>query len=280
MKVKIISDGSSDLPKEIIELLGIEIVPLFVHFGTEQYSSSELTAEQFYSKMKQADELPKTSSPSPYDFLKAYRNVPEGYDIVVIACSSGLSSTYNHAVMAKEMLIEEGYAGVIEVLDARTTSLGLGLIAYQAAKMAQAGAGAMDIIRTARQHIQDGATYFVLDTLENVIRGGRLDRVRGTVASMLNIKLLMRNSEEGKVEVIDKIRGSQNAIKKMMDKIGEARHDFGQAVVAIAHSNCEEKAKAVRDMLLQRYPFKDVVFGNMGPVIGTYAGEGAILIAH
>jgi DegV family protein with EDD domain len=278
-RVKIISDGGCDLPKYIADELDVTVVPLSVQFGTETLKS-DIEPEVFYEKMKEALELPKTSSPSPDDFIKAFRAVEEGRDIVVISLSSGISSTYNHALMAKEMILEEGYQGRIEILDSLTASVGQGLLVYKTAKLAEVQTSVDEIVLSVQKWIKSTATYFVLDTLDNVIRGGRLDRVRGTVATILNIKLFMGASEVGTLDVLEKIRGTQNALKRLMEKVGETRHDIEKEVLAVAHSNCEKRARSVMEQLLQKYPFKDVIFANMGPVIGTYAGEGGILVAY
>jgi DegV family protein with EDD domain len=277
--IKIITDGGCDLPEYLAEKLEITIVPLSVQFGAEQ-TTSDLEPEVFYDKMKTVKELPKTSSPSPNDFMKSFREAGEDRDILVVALSSGLSSTYHHALMAKDMLLDDGYQGRIEVIDSRTASAGQAVLVHKAAKLAQTGASLDEILPHTQRWMKESGTYFILDTLENVIRGGRLDRVRGTVASILNIKLLMGANEEGTVEVLEKIRGTQNAIKRLIEKVGEVRHDFENDVLAVAHSNCEDRAKTVMEQLLQKYPFKNVFIANMGPVIGTYAGEGGVLVAY
>jgi DegV family protein with EDD domain len=276
---KIITDGGSDLPKELIEKLDIAIVPLSVHFGHEVLNSN-LDISEFYTRMKSVRELPKTSSPSPQDFLDCYRQAGENRDILVIALSSGLSSTYHHALMAKEMLLAEGYQGCIEVLDSRTASLGQGLLTYKAALLAQTKATFTELVQSMKSSILESGTFFSLNTLENVIKGGRLDRLRGTVASVLNIKLLMKASEEGTVEVIEKVRGGQQVLRRLIDKVGESAHDYEHRVLAVAHSNCEERARAFLELLLKKHPFRHIIFSSMGPVIGTYAGEGAVLVAY
>lgn len=280
MKIKIFSDGSADLPKRILEQLGITLVPLSVHFEQEHYDST-MDLNLFYRKMKEEPVLPKTCSPSPNTFFDHFMDTPENQDILCISLSSALSSTYHHALMGKTM-VEEEHPGKrnIEVLDSKNASLGLGLLVYKAAKMSKEGHTMQDLMQMMRRSITEVKNYFVLDTLENVVKGGRLDRVRGAIASVLNIKLLMRASEEGNLEVLEKVRGTQNAIKKLIDRIGDAGHGFEQRVLAIGHSNCEERAREVMEMILKRYPFKDVILAEMGPVIGTYAGEGGILVSH
>ncbi|MNH98334.1 DegV domain-containing protein [compost metagenome] len=276
--IKIITDGGCDLPKELTESLDIAIVPLSIHFESESFTSHMDTAE-YYTKMKSDKQLPKTSSPSPQDFLQYFHEAGEHRDILVVTLSSNLSSTYNHALMAKDMLIEEGYQGSIEIIDSKTASLGQGILAYQAAQLVQQGIPFTELVQIMQQSRDNVSTLFVLDTLENVIKGGRLDRVRGTVASVLNIKLLMRASTEGTVGVIEKVRGSQPALKRLFEKVTEANPDYKQGIIAIGHGNCEVRARGFLESLLKKYPYRQVIFSNMGPVIGTYAGEGAVLVA-
>ena len=280
MAIKIFTDGSSDLPKRILEQLGIVQIPLPVHFEDEHFDS-DMDLELFYNKLGSASVLPKTCSPSPSTFFNKFMSVDANEQILCIALSSGLSSTYHHAVMGKTMGEEEHPQRLpIEVLDSKNASLGLGVLVYKAARLAKEGHSMHDLVQTMKRSISEVKNYFVLDTLENVIKGGRLDRVRGAIASVLNIKLLMCASEEGTLEVLEKVRGTQNAIKKMIDRIGEAGHDFEKKVLAIGHSNCEERAHEVMEMILKRYPFKEVIVTEMGPVIGTYAGKGGILVSY
>lgn len=277
--IKIITDSSCDLPRSTVDEIGVGIVPLSVQFG-EECMPTDMDLADFYARMKRESALPKTSSPSPGHFLGEYQKGGPDQDILVICLSSALSSTYHHAVMAKEMLLEEGFTGRIEVIDSKTTSLGLGVLVYQAARMVANGKSYESVAASIQQAVTSSGTFFFLDTLENVIKGGRLDRVRGAVASVLNIKLLMKASEEGAVEVVEKIRGTQQALKRLISFLGDKEHDYEKDVIAIAHSNCEARAREFMAQLLEKHPFRNVLFSNMGTVIGTYAGEGGVLVAY
>lgn len=277
--IKIITDSSCDLPRSTVDEIGVGIVPLSVQFGDE-CMPTDMDLADFYVRMKRESALPKTSSPSPGHFLGEYQKGGPDQDILVICLSSALSSTYHHAVMAKEMLLEEGFTGRIEVIDSKTTSLGLGVLVYQAARMVANGLSYESVAASIEQAVTSSGTFFFLDTLENVIKGGRLDRVRGAVASVLNIKLLMKASEEGAVEVVEKIRGTQQALKRLISFLGDKEHDYEKDVIAIAHSNCEARAREFMAQLLEKHPFRNVLFSNMGTVIGTYAGEGGVLVAY
>lgn len=280
MPVHLITDGSADLPLALLEAWNIRVVPLGVHFGETIYDSN-IHPTDFYKLMRSAPELPKTSSPSPHAFVEAFRQVPEGEPILAIVLSSALSSTYRHALLAKELYREERpNAGEIEVVDSKTASAGLGGIVYQAARLAKEGAPFSELTAYAIRLSGETRTHFVLDTLENVIKGGRLDRVRGAVASMLNIKLLMRANEQGAIEVLEKVRGTSAAVKRMLERVEDIKHDAGHRFMAVAHSNCAERAAALAKTLKERYRFREIVVSEMGPVIGTYAGEGGLLISY
>lgn len=278
MTIKIITDGSSDLPAELAQQHQLSIVPLRVQFGHEEFNST-MDTDLFYAKMRESEELPKTSSPSPMDFLEQYKQAAPMQPILVLALSSALSSTYQHAVMAIEMFREEGYQNPVEVFDVKTSSIALGLIAIRASEWKDS-MSFPDLTARIRELITATQTLFTLDTLENVIRGGRLSRLKGKVASVLNIKLFMQASEEGTIEVMEKLRGTQKAMKHLMDKVGEAWHLSDKKWIACAHSNCEERAKSFMKELLHKYPFDKVIITNMGPVIGTYAGEGGIVVSY
>lgn len=277
--IKIITDSSCDLPRSIVDEIGVGIVPLSVQFG-EECMPADMDLADFYARMKRDSALPKTSSPSPGHFLDEYQKAGPDQDILVICLSSALSSTYHHAVMAKDMLLEEGFTGRIEVIDSKTTSLGLGVLVYQAAQKVANGMSYDEVVAAMQVAVKRAGTFFFLDTLENVIKGGRLDRVRGAVASVLNIKLLMKASEEGAIEVVEKIRGTQQALKRLISFLGDKEHDYEKDVIAIAHSNCEARAREFMAQLLEKHPFRNVLFSNMGTVIGTYAGEGGVLVAY
>ncbi|WP_438432842.1 DegV family protein [Gorillibacterium sp. sgz500922] len=278
MTIKIITDSGADLPKEFLERHDVSIVPLSVHFDHEKMPS-DLSAQEFYRRMRESKSLPTTASPAPYDFLEMFKRTEEGTDILVLCMSSNISSTYQNAMIAREMYLDEGHTNSIEVYDSKTFSLGLGLTVAHAAKMAQAGSTFHELKQWVTQHAKDIRAYFTLDSLENVIKGGRLDKLRGTVASVLNIKLLMRVSDEGTVEVVEKHRGMPATLNALVKKLEDKQHDFEKAVLAVCHSNCEERAREVIRMILAKYPFREVILSDMGPIIGTYAGEGGIGVA-
>lgn len=278
MAIKIITDSGSDLPLDYIQKYNVSVIHLPVHFGHE-LMPSDTDTKTFYAKMSESKELPTTASPSPNEFLEAFKQVEEGTDIMVICMSSNISSTYQTALIAMEMYKEEGHTNAIEVIDSKNFSGGLSLIVGLAAKWSLTCSSLQELKEKVLQQIDEVHAFFTLDTLENVIKGGRLNRLSGAVASVLNIKLLLKISEEGTVEVVEKTRGLQKALNRLLARLDEKQYDYEKAAIAIVHSNCEKLALEIKERILQKHPFKEVLLSSMGPVMGTYAGEGGIGVA-
>ncbi|MNI03142.1 Fatty acid-binding protein [compost metagenome] len=278
MPIKIITDSGSDLPQEYADKYNVDIVHLPVHFGHE-LMPEDTDTQAFYAKMRESKELPKTASPSPQVFLNKFKQVEPGTDIMVVCMSSNISSTYQTAVIAKEMYEEEGHPGAIEIIDSKNFSGGLSLIVALTAKWSLTCSSLAELKQMVLDKIGEVNAYFTLDTLENVIKGGRLNRLSGAVASVLNIKLLLKISDEGTVEVVEKTRGLPKALSHLLAKLESKQHDYEKAVIAIVHSNCEKLALEIKERILEKHPFKEILFSSMGPVMGTYAGEGGIGVA-
>ncbi|WP_176444719.1 DegV family protein [Paenibacillus herberti] len=275
MPIKIFTDSGSDIPKHIQAQYGIEVIPLPVLFSDGPLPQ-ESSIEDFYYKLKTFDKLPTTSSPNPSQFLEAYKRAEPGSDLLVICMSANVSSTYQSAIIARDMLLDEGFDGKIEVLDSKTFSGGLSLIVSTAAKWSESCTSLEELTTKLQQLIDDTRAYFTLETLENIIKGGRLNRLAGGVASVLNIKLLLRINEEGTIEVVEKTRGFRKAVNSLIAKLDEKQHDYENAAIAIVHSNNEKLALEVKERILEKHPFHEVYLSCMGPVMGTHAGEGGI----
>lgn len=278
MTIKIITDSGSDLPLEYTKKYDVTIVHLPVHFQ-EELMPEDMDAKTFYAKMRESKDLPTTASPSPQVFLDKFKEVEAGTDILVISMSSNISSTYQAARIAKEMYEEEGFPNAVEVIDSKTFSGGLSLVVALAAQWSVTCSSLAELKDRVERKAEEVTALFTLDTLENVIKGGRLNRLSGAVASVLNIKLLLKISDEGTVEVVEKTRGLPKALTQLLARLEEKQHDYEKAVIAIVHSNAEKLALEIKERILEKHPFKEILFSSMGPVMGTYAGEGGIGVA-
>ncbi|WP_458415012.1 DegV family protein [Schinkia sp. CFF1] len=280
MAIKIITDGASDLPSSFSKEHLITVIPLHVSFGNESYKTGiDIDNQTFYRKMKESSELPKTSCPAPNDFFEAYKAVPEEDAIIIFTLSKSLSGTYESAVIAMNMLLEEQPERKIAVLNTKTGSCGQILLIDEALKLIHSGADFEKVISNAKATIETINTIILLDTLENVVKGGRLSKTKAAIANALNIKVILYVSNEGAIEVREKVRGEKKVWRRFIEQIGEYGKNLEQKVLTITHSNCEEKALKMLKEIQEKYNFKEAILSEMGPLIGTYAGEGGIVIA-
>ncbi len=280
MGIKLITDSSSDLPKDLKEKHNIEIVPLNIQFGDQHFKAGvTIDNKTFYQMMRETKDLPKSACPAPYDFLESFKKTPVDDEIIVLTISKGLSGTYDSAVLAKNMLLEEQPDRKIEVLDSSNGSPGMVILIVQAAKNIEAGMSFEEVVASLKDSILKTNTFILLETLENVIKGGRLDRFKAAIANALNIKISLRVDLEGKIEIFEKVRGDKKALRRFIETIGEYTKEFESKIVSLSHSNCEEKGRAVLAEIMEKYPFNEGILTEMGPLIGTYAGEGGLVIS-
>ncbi len=279
MPIKLIVDGGGDFPPQMVNQYDIETIPLNLQFGDDQYKTGEMDLQTFYRKLKQSEELPRSSSPSPNDFYEVFKMMDPAFPILVLSLTQGLSSTYENAVMGKNLLLEEEPDRQIEVLNTKTASSGVALLLHEAKKTIDQGVSFPELVSHMQERIEKTTTLFILKTLENVIKGGRLDKVKGKIAKTLNIKLLMKANAEGAIEVSEKVRGSKKSLRRFVDQIGEYSANFEDKVISLSHCNDQERGHKVLEAIKDQYSFKDSLFMEMGPLISTYAGEGGLVIA-
>lgn len=280
MTITIITDGAADLPLSFIEKHSIKIVPLNISFGDQNFKTGiDIDNETFYRMMKESTELPKSSSPAPYDFLQVYKEVPVDKAIIVFTISAGLSSTYDSAVMGMNMLLDEQPNRKIAVINTKNASSGQILLIDEAVKLRDCGTSFEEVVSNSEASVEATNTLVLLETLENVIKGGRLSRTKAAIANALNIKLILSKSSEGTIEVREKVRGEKKVLRRLIELIGESGRNFEQSVLTMTHCNCEVNAVSILDDIKAKYNFKDTILSEMGPLIATYAGEGGIVIS-
>ena len=277
--MRVIIEGSTDFPKELLDKMGVKVVGINIAFGDENYIGGvDISEETFYEKMRGCKELPKTSSPSPEKFIEMFDCEEE--EILIITLTSKLSSTYSSAVLAKNIYLEHnpGVNKRIAVVDSLSGSIGVGLMVYKANKLIQEGKSLKEVAEYLENIKTDLAFYGVLNTLDNAIKGGRVNPIAGKLINALNFKVIIEISE-GLVKPIDKARGESNSVKKLLEIVKNNVNDTTNKTLVIGHSNCEEKAYKIAKQIEENYEYKDIIISSIGPVMGTYTSEGAILIA-
>lgn len=275
-KIKIVTDSSCDLNSEIIQKYNIEIVPLNVSFGDKIYEDGYIEKSEFYEMMDKSPVLPKTSCPSPEKFIKSYEG--EEDEILVITLAAKLSGTYSTAVLAKKMFEEEHPTKKVAVIDTQTGSIGQGLLIVKAAQLAEEGKSLDEIVQIIESIKREVVFYGSLETLENAIKGGRINPLAGKLINALNFKVIVKIGN-GEVKPFDKARGDNNSIKKMVENISSSIQSGEVKSLAIAHANCLEKALKVKEMMLKKHDFKSIMISDIGSVMGTYSSKGAVLVS-
>ena len=271
MTVRIVVDSTSDIPRDRAQALGIEVVPLLVLFGDEEFRDGvDLSGDEFYRKLTSSSVTPTTSTPSVGAFQEAYRKViREGADAVLgIDLASKLSATYGNAIQAARAVSAE--TGVpIEVVDSGTVSGGFGMPAEIVAREAQAGASLAQLKAHAQSMLAHVRLYAALDTLEYLKRGGRIGSARALLGSLLNVKPLIE-VREGQVLPVENVRTRSKA----QERVGQIAATQGKIeAVSVVRSNDavgEQFNRIVRGFW--DGPIYEYV---LGPVVGAHAGPGA-----
>ena len=274
--IKVITDSTADLPKDIADQYGITILPMTTSFnGVDYRDGVDLTNAEFYTLLANSPELPHTSQHSPQFLADAYREaLADGTPVLAIHLSSGLSGTIQNAFLAKELLNNPPGLCVVDSLSA---SLGQGLLAYRAAEWAQTGLSLEETaakVTDLRGRMRSG---FVVNTLKYLLKGGRVNRLQATVGSVLDIKPILKINQEGLIDQVDKIRGRKAALRRLLTMV-EEQGDLTQQTVAISHALCPEDAEKIKEILLERFGVQKVIVGEIGAVIGTHVGPGTVAL--
>jgi DegV family protein with EDD domain len=271
-RVRIVTDSSCDLPVEVANRAGIEVVPLTIRFGsTEFVDRSELTTAEFWARCADSDTLPETAAPAPGRFEETYRRLADegATGIVVVALSGELSATMQSAALAAHHVDLD-----VRVVDSRTVTLGVGTMALACARAAAAGADLDDVEQIAIDLAGRTRVIGALDTLENLKKGGRIGNARALLATALAIKPIIEVID-GRVEQAGKQRTRAKALSLLVERVRSYEGRISD--LAVLHADCSDVDLFV-DMLQPLY-HGDIVVGDIGPVIGTHAGRGTIGVA-
>lgn len=273
-RVKIVTDSTADLPIEIANELNIVVVPLNVQFGDTVYRDGvDLTAAEFYPKLKSSPMLPTTSQPAAGVFTQAYEKVADETDQVLsIHISAKLSGTYNSAILGRDAVQKDCR---IEIIDSLQASMGLGLLAMVAARAAQEGAGLREIKRTIEGCLSQAQVFGVVDTLEYLHKGGRIGKAQALLGSLLRVKPLIA-CQNGEIHPLGRVRTWGKALDLLVETVLQT-HDVEE--VAVMQSDNPAEADRLTERLKAALPQARFYRSCFGPVIGTYLGPGSLGIA-
>jgi len=268
----VITDSTVDLPRTLIEKYGIEVVPLRIQIGQDSYRDYfEIDVDKFYYRLRSTKEFPRTTQPSPQDFIHVYKKALEKSDCLFsIHISSKLSGTYQSAMIARQQFLNKR----IHVIDSRQTSVGLGLIVLAVAEAVNAGKGETELLEFIEKMVNEVKTYFSVDSLEYLNRGGRIGKAQAFLGTMLKIKPLL-TLRMGEVYPVEKIRGRQKLLRRMSEIVKNAAA-LHKVRIGLIYTDNEEELSLLNKYLGAVENIEVVYRGKAGGVITSHVGPGTI----
>ncbi len=277
---KIISDSACDLPKAMLEELDVAITPLRLLFRGENIPDSveDESIKEIYTALR-AGEVAKTTAVNPEGWATVMEPVlAAGQDILVLAFSSGLSTTYQSAVIAANELLEKYPDRKINVVDTLAAALGEGLLVWYTCKKRDEGLSLEELTAWVEAHKLNLGHWFSVDDLMYLKRGGRVSAATALVGTMLQIKPILYVDKEGHLINVAKARGRKAAMEGLVKKMVELGDGFEQDMVFICHADCLADAQTLKAMVMEKTGAKNVMIGNLGAVIGSHAGPGTVSV--
>ncbi|HFI0139300.1 TPA: DegV family protein [Streptococcus suis] len=274
MKLAVITDSSAVLQPTTLANKDVFVLPIPVTIDEESFVEGQnLTAEEFYQKMAVSEDLPKTSQPSLLELEEILTALQaNGYTHAVgLFLSSGISGFYQNI----QYLADEFEGLTIAFPDSKITSAPLGMMVENVLKWAAAGQSFEEICAKLDQQIAQTSAFIMVDDLDHLVKGGRLSNAAAILGNLLSIKPILYFTDEGKIEVYEKVRTEKKAVKRLLEILQEKTSD-GSYQLAIIHANCPEKADRFKEQLEQVGVTSQLPIVSFGSVIGTHLGEGAI----
>ena len=277
-EVQIITDSTCDLSLEIIKKHNIDLVPLYVTFNDNTYKDGvDLTTEGLYKKVDEIGELPKTSSPTPADFCKVFKTyIDKGKNILYIGLSSHLSATIQNAKLAAS----EFPQGQIQIIDSLNLSAGIGLLVLKAVDYANGGMDVQEIAAKIKKITEKSRTFFAVDNLEYLQKGGRCSALQGFLGNMLKIRPILK-VVDGRIILYQKIRGKrEKSLNATLDLVFEDKEILDTDRLVVIHSQAEEELLYLKEAIQKNLDIKEIISLKAGCVISSHCGPKTIGIMY
>jgi DegV family protein with EDD domain len=274
--MKIITDSTADLSRELFEKHDIGVVPLTIHLGEKTWLDLyDIEPDQYYAMLRKSKAFPSTSQPSPQDFIEAYSPYAEkGEPVLSLQITSRLSGTYQSAVLARTHFPEAR----IEVVDSLQASMGLGLILLMCAEKVTQGASFDSVVDFARQLTRQTETYFSVDSLEYLQRGGRIGKAQAFLGTLMKIKPLMK-LVEGEIRPVEKIRTSERLLNRFVELVEEAARKGSPLRLSVGESDNSDVMNRLLERLLKIPGVSLTNRCKLGGVVTSHAGPGSLGIS-
>jgi DegV family protein with EDD domain len=265
----IVLDSTADFPDARDHHGNWRVVPLYVNFGTESYRDGvDLTASQFYDRLRAANETPTTSQPTPGDFKACYDELAHYERILVLALASTLSGTYQSAVSASD--------DRVRVIDTQSASAAITMLGLAIQRRLDRGTTDEEIDALVAHYLESHGLLFTVDTLEFLARGGRIGKAKAFAGQLMNVKPILTIAD-GEVVPLKRVRGNRKAFQEFVDALDSQTQDSPELRVGIAHADAPERLRELEKMVRDRRPqAKLEVETSLGAVIGAHAGPGTV----
>ena len=276
-KVAIITDSTAYLPQEMLDSLGISVVPLTVNWDGVSYRDGiDIQPDEFYTRLAKSDTLPTTSQSTVGDYSMVFeRLIAQDRDILALPISSGISGSINSAIQAAKMFPKAS----IEVLDTRLVSMALGFQVLAAARAAADGASLEECTKIAKEAYNHIGVYFVVDTLKYLHAGGRIGGAKRFMGTALRIKPVLE-IRDGKIEAVKSVISMKKAVEAMIELVEKDIAGRTPVRVSVFHALAEEEAKELLDLIVKKFNAVEGILSYVSPVVGSHVGPGTLSIAY
>lgn len=278
----ILTDSCCDLPGNLAREWGLEVLPLTLHLGDQEYQNDldgrELSFHDFYDQLRQ-QAICTTSAVNVEVFEEKMESLlKQGKDVLCILFSSGLSNTCNAGFLAAQELAPKYPGQKLYTVDSLCASLGQGLLIYHAVQLQKKGKTIDEVRDWVEENKLKLCHWFTVDDLNHLKRGGRVSPATALIGTVLGIKPVMHVDDEGHLINVSKARGRRPSLSALVDQMEETVIDPEKQMIFISHGDCLEDAEWVRDEVRRRFKVKDIVINYVGPVIGTHSGPGTVAL--
>ena len=284
MSYKIVIDSCGELTDTLKEDAHYENVALELDVDDYHVLDDESFNQlEFLQKVKQSPNCPKSSCPPPARFMDAFGEDTD--HVYMVTLSSQLSGSYNSAMLAKELYEEqqdnedEKKRTRIHVFDSKSASIGETLIGMKIQELEELGESFERIIEKVEHYIAEMNTFFVLENLETLRKNGRLSGIKAVLATALNIKPVMGSTDIGSIQQLGQARGMNKALESMVEKMLSVTKNCEEKVLAIAHCNCPDRAKRVKERIERFANFKNIIIVDTAGISSMYANDGGVILA-
>ncbi len=271
MSIKIVTDSTCDLPKDLIEKHNIKVVPLSVNFGEDSYLDGiEISNKEFYEKLRNSEKLPTTSQINPGEFVEVFSEILDnGDEVLGIFLAKEFSGTFPSAKIAKDTINSE----MIHLIDSRGVSGALAAVVLAAADLVERGLSIENIQLRLEEHIRNSKSVIIVDTLEYLVKGGRISKAQGAIGSVLSLKPILK-IEDGKLERLAKVRGRKKGIKWIVDWVKDNRFDLSDKRIFVLDTDDPDFHESIKKALEENFEVGEIIDIEVGAVVGTHGGPG------